>query len=58
MLGFDTNARIASLQGDTEADGDLINQALTDPVEALLPVTVTELLADPDLPTTLRRTIL
>jgi predicted nucleic acid-binding protein len=58
MLCFGTSSLIAYLQGETEVDVDLIDQALIDQVGVLSPVTVAELLSDPDLPPTLRRTIL
>ena len=58
MLCLDTSSLIAYLQGDSGADVDLVDQALIDQVGVLSPVTVTELLSDPHLSTTLRRTIL
>lgn len=58
MLCLDTSSLIAYLQGDEGADVDLIDQALIDQVGVLSPVSVAELLSDPDLSTTLRRTIL
>ena len=58
MLCLDTSSLIAYLQGEEGADVDLVDQALIDQVGVLSPVTVAELLSDPDLPPTLRRTIL
>lgn len=58
MLCLDTSSLIAYLQGEEGADVDLIDQALFDQIGVLSPVTVTELLSDPDLSPTLRRTIL
>ena len=58
MLCLDTSSLIAYLQGEEGADVDLIDQALIDHVGVLSPVTVAELLSDPALSQTLRRTIL
>ena len=58
MLCLDTSSLIAYLQGEAGADVDLIDQALIDQVGVLSLVTVAELLSDPDLSQTLRRTIL
>ncbi len=58
MLCLDTSSLIAYLQGDGGADVELVDQALIDQVGALSPVTVSELLSDPNLTSTLRRTIL
>lgn len=58
MLCLDTSSLIAYLQGEEGADVDLIDQALIDQVGVLSPVTVADLLSDPDLSQTLRRTIL
>jgi hypothetical protein len=58
MLCLDTSSLIAYLQGEEGADVNLIDQALIDQVGVLSPVTVSELLSDPHLTQTLRRTIL
>jgi predicted nucleic acid-binding protein len=58
MLCLDTSSLIAYLQGDEGADVDMIDQALIDQVGVLSLVTVAELLSDPNLSPTLRRTIL
>lgn len=58
MLCLDTSSLIAYLQGEEGPDVDMIDQALIDQVGVLSPVTVAELLSDPDLSPTLRRTIL
>ena len=58
MLCFDTSSLIAYLQGDDGADVDFIDQALTDQVGVLSPITVAELLSDPHLSMSLRQTIL
>lgn len=53
MLCLDTSSLIAYLQGEEGADVELIDQALLDPIGVLSPVTVAELLSDPDLSPTL-----
>jgi predicted nucleic acid-binding protein len=58
MLCLDTSSLIAYLQGERGADVELIDQALLDQVGTVSPVTVSELLSDPNLTSTLRRTIL
>jgi hypothetical protein len=58
MLCLDTSSLIAYLQGNDGADVDFVDQALVDQVGAVSPITVAELLSDPNLTSTLRRTIL
>jgi predicted nucleic acid-binding protein len=58
MLCLDTSSVIAYLQGEEGSDVDLIDQALIDQVGVLSPVSIAELLSDPHLSSTLRRTIL
>lgn len=58
MLCLDTSSLIAYLQGERGADVELIDQALLDQVGVVSPVTVSELLSDPNLTSTLRQTIL
>ena len=58
MLCLDTSSLIAYLQGERGADVELIDQALLDQIGTVSPVTVSELLSDPNLISTLRRTIL
>jgi predicted nucleic acid-binding protein len=58
MLCLDTSSLIAYLQGENGADVDMVEQALIDQIGVLSPVAVTELLSDPNLSPTLRRTIL
>ena len=58
MLCLDTSSLIAYLQGEEGADVDTVDQALIDQIGVLSPATVTELLSDPHLSSTLRRTIL
>jgi predicted nucleic acid-binding protein len=58
MLCLDTSSLIAYLQGEEGVDVDAVDQALVDQVGILSPVTVAELLSDPHLTSTLRRTVL
>lgn len=58
MLCLDTSSVIAYLQGETGADVEAVDHALIDQVGVLSPVTVAELLSDPQLTSTLKRTIL
>lgn len=58
MLCLDTSSLIAYLQGDDGADVDLVDRALIDHIGILSPATVSELLSDPRLSTSLRQTIL
>jgi predicted nucleic acid-binding protein len=58
MLCLDTSSVIAYLQGEEGADVEAVEQALIDQVGVLSPITVAELLSDPHLTSTLRRTIL
>ncbi|MHB8481118.1 MAG: PIN domain-containing protein [Nitrospiria bacterium] len=46
MLCIDTSSFIAYLQGDKGKDVELIDEALSDEIGVLSPVTVTELLSD------------
>ena len=58
MLCLDTSSLIAYLEGARGADVDLIDQALSDEVGVISPITVTELLSDPQLGSHVRQTIL
>jgi predicted nucleic acid-binding protein len=58
MLCLDTSSLIAYLQGDEGTDVDLVDQALTDQIGVLSPITVAELFSDPQLGSALRQTIL
>lgn len=58
MLCIDTSSLIAYLEGARGSDVDLIDQAFSDEVGVLSPVTITELLSDPHLNTQVRKTIL
>ena len=57
MLCIDTSSMIAFLEGQNGRDVELIDQALLDQVGVFAPVTVTELLSDPELITSTRHTI-
>ena len=58
MLCVDTSSLIAYLEGARGSDVDLIDQAFSDEVGVLSPVTVSELLSDPKLSQTLREIVL
>jgi len=58
MLCIDTSALIAYLEGATGADIDLVDQAFSDEIGVLSPVTVTEVLSDPRLRPAVRQAIL
>lgn len=57
MLCIDTSSMIAFLEGQNGRDVELIDQALLDQVGVFAPVTVTELLSDPELTASTRNTI-
>ena len=57
MLCIDTSSMIAFLEGVEGEDVDIIDQALADQVGVFAPVTVTELLSDPELTASNRKTI-
>ena len=58
MLCIDTSSLIAYLEGSRGHDVDLVNQAFSDKVGVISPVTVTEVLSDPRLSRFVRETIL
>lgn len=58
MLCIDTSSLIAYLEGRSGDDVDLVDEAFVDGIGVLSPVTVTELLSDPQLSASLRQTIL
>lgn len=58
MLCIDTSSMIAYLEGARGADVDLVDQAFSDQVGVLAPVTITELLSDPTLDRTIQDTLL
>ena len=49
MLCIDTSSFISYLEGESGADVDLIDRAFTDKVGMIAPVTLTEMLSDPQL---------
>lgn len=58
MLCIDTSSLIAYLEGESGQDVDLVDQAFSDQVGAISPVTVTEMLSDPHLNQAIREAIL
>jgi hypothetical protein len=58
MLCIDTSSLIAYLEGAPGPDVDLVNQAFSDEVGILSPVTVTEILSDPRLSPMVREAVL
>ncbi len=58
MLCIDTSSLIAYLEGAQGADVDLITHAFSDGIGILSPVTVTEIMSDPQLSPMVRETIL
>jgi len=58
MICLDTSSLIAFLEGGTGGDVETVDKALQDQTGAIAPVTLAELLSDPELPRTLRETIL
>jgi len=58
MLCLDTSSMIAYLEGASGSDVEVVDQALSDQVGVFAPVTVTELLSDPQLPRRVKDLIL
>jgi len=58
MLCIDTSSLIAFLEGKTGADIDLVDQAFSDEIGVIAPVSLSEILSDPELPRDVRDTIL
>ncbi|MHB8729319.1 MAG: PIN domain-containing protein [Sulfuricaulis sp.] len=58
MLCVDTSSLIAYLEGAAGEDVDTIDQAFTDQMGVITPVTVTDVLSDPSLNKSVRETIL
>lgn len=58
MLCIDTSSLIAFLEGETGADIDLVDQAFSDEIGVIAPVSLSEILSDPELPRNVRDTIL
>jgi len=57
MLCIDTSSLIAYLEGARGDDTDLIDQAFSDNVGVISPVTVTEILSEPSLKSAVRQAI-
>ncbi len=57
MIAADTSTWIAFFEGALGADVHLLDQALADRQVLMVPVVLTELLSDPDLPTAVARTL-
>jgi predicted nucleic acid-binding protein len=58
MLCIDISSLIAFLEGETGADVDLVDQAFSDEIGVIAPVSLSEILSDPKLPRNVRDTIL
>lgn len=58
MLCIDTSSLIAYLEGTSGADVNLVDQAFSDQVGIVSPVTITEILSDPNLSRSVRELIL
>ena len=58
MLCIDTSSLIAYLEDASGGDVDIIDQAFSDQVGVIAPVTLTEILSEPMLPKAVRETIL
>ncbi len=57
MIAADTSTWIAFLEGDRGADTQELDRALADRQVWMVPVVLTELLSDPDLPSDVARTL-
>ena len=57
MIAADTSTWIAFFEGALGEDVHLLDQALADRQVLMVPVVLTELLSDPDLPTAVARTL-
>ena len=57
MISADTSTWIAFLEGDRGADVELLDRALQDRQVLMVPVVLTELLSDPNLPSTVAGTL-
>jgi predicted nucleic acid-binding protein len=57
MIAADTSTWIAFFEGAPGADVHLLDQALADRQVLMVPVVLTELLSDPDLPAAVARTL-
>ena len=57
MIAADTSTWVAFLQGDPGDDAELLDEALEDRQVVMIPVVLTELLSDPNLPATAGKTL-
>lgn len=57
MIAADTSTWIAFLEGDQGADAQLLDKALADRQVLMIPVVLTELLSDPELPSAVAETL-
>ena len=57
MIAADTSTWVAFLQGDPGDDAELLDEALDDRQLVMIPVVLTELLSDPNLPATAGKTL-
>lgn len=57
MIAADTSTWIAFLEGERAPDTELLDQALRDRQLLMVPVVLTELLSDPNLPVRVARTL-
>jgi len=57
MIAADTSTWIAFLEGDQDEDAQLLDKALADRQVLMIPVVLTELLSDPQLPSEVGETL-
>ena len=57
MIAADTSTWIAFLEGDQGEDAQLLDKALADRQVLMIPVVLTELLSDPELPSEVAETL-
>ena len=57
MIAADTSTWIAFLEGDRDEDAQLLDKALADRQVLMIPVVLTELLSDPQLPSEVGETL-
>ena len=58
MIAADTSTWVAFLEGGTGEDAELLDRALADRQVVMVPVVLTELLSDPELPSDVSETLL
>ena len=57
MIAVDTSTWIAFLQGDAGEDAELLDRALQDRQVLMVPVVLTEMMSNPDLPSAVSETL-